>query len=55
MHPPIKGTIMNVKSTKKTLKAAAVVAGLVAALLLPTGCMTPVGGTSNGRCAELCG
>jgi hypothetical protein len=48
MHPQTKGMIMNAKSTQGTLKTAAVVAGLVAMLLLPTGCMTPAAGTSGG-------
>jgi hypothetical protein len=49
MHPQTEGTIMNAKNTKRPLKVAAVVAGLVAALLLPTGCMTEApGGTGGG-------
>lgn len=31
---------MKAKSTKKTLKVAAVVAGMAAVLLIPTGCAT---------------
>jgi hypothetical protein len=48
IHPQMKGTIVNAKSTKRTLKVAAVVAGLVAVLLVPTGCSTAMGGTGGG-------
>lgn len=41
---PQKGTIMDAKSSKRTLKAAALAAGLIA-VLLPTGCSTTPDGT----------
>jgi hypothetical protein len=49
MHPQVKGKIMNAKSTRRKLKAAAVIAGLVTVLLLPTSaCTTAMGGTGGG-------
>lgn len=46
-----KGATMKSMNTKKTLKAAATAAGLVAVLLLPTGCTATAattGGTTGG-------
>jgi hypothetical protein len=43
----MKGTTMKSMTVKKALKVAASAAGLVAVLLIPTGCSTAVGGTGG--------
>jgi len=46
---------MNLMGTKKALKTAAAAAGLVAVLLLPTGCtMTPASAPSTGTDGGTC-
>jgi hypothetical protein len=50
----MKGKFMNTKSTKKTLKAAVAVAGLIAVLLGSTGCSSAAGGTGTGECLAAC-
>jgi hypothetical protein len=47
LPPLMKGTTMKSMTVKKALKVAASAAGLVAVLLIPTGCSTAVGGTGG--------